>query len=107
MLRAAEAQKAQVTGLPMRNDRPVHTRTPTVLFCFERFRLVCVTLQGAGGQKSRVGREQYPHPVGQIAICAFWRQRTGVREAPCCARLTVARETTDYRKIKGAKIITA
>ncbi|KRZ79900.1 hypothetical protein T08_10528, partial [Trichinella sp. T8] len=30
MLRAAEAQKAQVAGLPMRNDRPVHTRTPTL-----------------------------------------------------------------------------
>ncbi|KRX69603.1 hypothetical protein T06_14500 [Trichinella sp. T6] len=29
MLRAAEAQKAQVTGLLMRNDWPVHTRTPT------------------------------------------------------------------------------
>ncbi|KRY26052.1 hypothetical protein T01_12510 [Trichinella spiralis] len=30
MLRAAEAQKAQVPGLPMRNDQPIHTRTPTL-----------------------------------------------------------------------------
>ncbi|KRX55143.1 hypothetical protein T09_8558 [Trichinella sp. T9] len=28
---------------------------------------------------------------------------TGIREAPCCNRLTVARETTDYGKIKGIK----
>ncbi|KAL1230890.1 Small ribosomal subunit protein [Trichinella spiralis] len=30
MLRVAEAQKAQVAGLPMRNDQPSHTRTPTL-----------------------------------------------------------------------------
>ncbi|KRX56203.1 hypothetical protein T06_7569 [Trichinella sp. T6] len=30
MLRAAEEQKAQMAGSPMSNDRPVHTRTPTL-----------------------------------------------------------------------------
>ncbi|KRZ66539.1 hypothetical protein T10_10220 [Trichinella papuae] len=53
---------------------------------------VGVTWPRAGDQKSRVGREQYPRTVGQIAIWAFWRQRAGVREAPCCARLTVAHQ---------------
>ncbi|KRY03331.1 hypothetical protein T12_15939, partial [Trichinella patagoniensis] len=29
MWRAAEAQKAQVAGLPSRNERPLYTKTPT------------------------------------------------------------------------------
>ncbi|KRX53540.1 hypothetical protein T09_4733 [Trichinella sp. T9] len=45
----------------------------TPVNCSERNNtdLVGVTWPGAGGRKSRVGRGQYPHPVGQIVISAY------------------------------------
>ncbi|KRZ88640.1 hypothetical protein T08_12838 [Trichinella sp. T8] len=42
--------------------------------------LVGVTWPGAGGRKSRVGRGQYPHTVGQIVISAYGSPGRGQRD---------------------------
>ncbi|KRX78988.1 hypothetical protein T06_891 [Trichinella sp. T6] len=55
--------------------------------------LVGVTWPGAGGQMSRVGRGQYLHTVGQIAISASGGPVRGRRDPLWRLRMTVARQT--------------
>ncbi|KRY50128.1 hypothetical protein T03_13719 [Trichinella britovi] len=52
--------------------------------------LVGVTWPGAGGRKSRVGRGQYPHTVGQIVISAYGSPGWG-SERPRALTLTDVR----------------
>ncbi|KRX56696.1 hypothetical protein T09_7230 [Trichinella sp. T9] len=67
-----------------------------MIFCSERNNtdVVGVTWPRAGSQKSRVGRRQYPHTVGQIVISAYGGTNRGQRD-PRALTLTDVRCALD------------